>query len=397
MTETFTVDTVVLGGGIMGASAALALVRGDAERGRPRRRTLLLDAFAPGHTRGSSHGDGRIVRFTYAEAVYLELARRAYPGWRRLERDAGVPILEITGGWEHGPADCRILDELARALADAEIPFDDLTAAESRRRFPQFRPAEPGRILYQRDGAIARADTAVAALWRLVEAGGGTLWTNRRVEEITATSDRVTLTGDGFAVEAGTAVVAAGGWTSRLLADSVDLPFTVCREVVAHFPVKNGSSIDHRVGAMPTMIDYQVPETPFYALPILDVPGVKIGWHHTGPETDPDDPGEVDEKILARLHRQIEDRFPHLIPEPIEVTTCLYTNTPDYHFVIDRHPSHERVIVASGFSGHGFKFAPAVGEILADLATDRDPGLDLATFAISRFTAGSPLERRRGA
>lgn len=416
-------DVLVLGGGIVGAAAAHALARGRSEgregkgAARPPRRTLLVDAFDPAHDRGSSHGDGRIVRFTYAEAVYLEMARHTYPLWAEIEEHSGVRLLERTGSWECGPADSPVLAELAAGLAGAGIAFDDLDAAESRRRFPHFDPPAGGRVLYQADGAIVRAGLAVETLWRLAAEAGAELRPRTRVVALEPDADGVTVELESPASIESPAnpesptnpkfptnrarlrvdhlVIAAGGWARSLLASlDLELPIEPCREVVAYFPEKAGSGVDHGFGSMPTLIDYCGTE-PFYALPRIEIPGVKVGWHHAGPPTDPDEDGEADPRILDGLRRFVAERFPHLLPEPTKQVTCLYANTPDYHFVLDTHPHYPRVVIGAGFSGHGFKFGPILGELLADLASEREPAVDLAPFRTSRF--GQEPVRRRGA
>jgi glycine/D-amino acid oxidase-like deaminating enzyme len=148
--------------------------------------------------------------------------------------------------------------------------------------------------------------------------------------------------------------------------------------------------------SMPIFIDYHS-DHPFYGLPIIEIPGVKIGWHHTGPEIDPDQRRPQNERSLAVTGDYVRERFPHLDPRPIKVITCLYTNTPDYHFILDHHPGLPNVVVGAGFSGHGFKFGPVVGRILADLALGERPPLPLEQFAISRLAMPEKLQPRSGA
>ena len=390
MNERF--EIVVVGGGIIGAATAEVLVR----RGK---RVALVERRSPAHEHGSSHGDGRIIRYTYPEAIYIALARRVYHAWSAIEARCGETLVETTGGWECGPEGSPELAELQASFELHDIAYESLDPAETARRFPQLQLPRGSRALYQADGGIVRAERAVRALWRLVEASGAAIRSGSRVTAIEADAReaRVRLE-DGQNLTADSVVLAAGGWAGGLAAGlGLELPLEVSRETVSYYPVRADSGLDHSLRALPTVIDYHTPDRPFYCLPKIDVPGVKIGWHHSGPVVHPDDPVDpvVRQQIVDRISRFVAGRFPALDPRPMVTLDCLYTNTPDYHFVLDRHPELERVVIGAGFSGHGFKFGPVIGEILADLATGVEPAFDLSTFRIARF--GQPLTRRTGA
>ncbi|MEM1205144.1 MAG: N-methyl-L-tryptophan oxidase [Acidobacteriota bacterium] len=391
MTAPESFDVIVLGGGIAGAATAWALARGG--DGRPPLRTLLVDAYAPGHEHGSSHGDGRIVRFTYPEPTYLEMARRVYPLWSEIEDASGESLLQITGSWECGPGGCPHLGALREGLAAAEIPFESWTAAESRRRFPHFELPLGSEVVYQSSGAVVRAGRAVAALWDLAQGAGALAVSGQRIDHVSADDEGVEVRGGGYRWRGERLVITAGGWSGELLRQlDLELPLEVTREVVAYFPVSKrtaSSHVDHRAGMMPTLVDYHHPQ-PFYAVPQIDVPGVKVGWHRTGPPVRPGETGDADPVVAKRIQDYVADRLPYLELRPLKVMTCLYTNTPDYHFVLDRHPALSRVVVGTGFSGHGFKFGPVLGEILACLAAEVPPPVDLDTFRIDRLFGARP-------
>lgn len=405
------VDVVVLGGGIMGAATAWQLTR----RGV---RVALCDALEPGHAVGSSHGDGRIARFTYSESVYLELAKRSFVQWAEVEKAAGVTLLETTGSWECGPENSPELAELIDGLTSHGIQHEVWDATESNRRFAHFNLPRTSRAVFQKDGAVVRAERAWRCLWHLLHVAGAHLLPEAPVLSLEiddgGASPGVSVRADRTVVRADAAVVTAGAWSrSLLLPTGLDLPLTATRETVAYFtPAANASTsmVDHRVGAMPTLIDYHE-EQPFYALPILEpgpgetveghLPGVKVGWHHAGGVIEPTripsrrfGAGDADSKIVDRVVSYVGDRFPYLQMRPIRAVSCLYTNTPDYHFVLGRHPRHPQVVVGTGFSGHGFKFAPVVGEILADLASQTETNFDLHLFRPERFAEG-PVPKRR--
>lgn len=386
-------DVLVLGGGVMGAAAAEALVR----RGRE---VVLLERFAPGHTRGSSHGDGRIIRYSYPEAIYVEMVAQAYRGWARIERSSGERLVEKSGGWDCGLPDSPCLAELEASFRRAGLAYERLDAEAGRRRFPQFALEPPSVALYQADAGIVRAGRAVEVLWRLARAGGAETVTGARIVAIEADRSGVAAHAeDGRVWRARRLVLAAGGWARSLVAGlGLELPLVVSQETIGYFPIGDASERardDHRLGVMPTFIDYHH-ENPFYGLPPIDVPGVKVGWHHTGPVIDPETPVPMPRENISMVADFVRTRLPHLVPEPIEVATCLYTNTPDYHFILDRHPELPNVVIGAGFSGHGFKFAPVVGEVLAALALGETPPIGLETFSVDRF-ARNLLEKRTGA
>ncbi len=387
-------DTIVIGGGIVGTSTADALLR----KGQT---VLLIEQFDPGHARGSSHGDGRIIRFAYPEPIYVQMAQLAYPAWETLAERTGKRFVIPTGGWDCGPEDSLQLTELEANFQAFGIPYQRLTAAESNRRFPQFHLPEGSAAIYQADAGVVKASAAVLALWELIEAQGGATLKNTRVTEIVPSSGAVTVRTNDATYLAKRVVVATGGWSKKVLAQTgVELPLVATQELVAYFAATD--EIDHRVGAMPVFIDYHTPDA-FYGLPQVDVPGVKVGWHHTGPALDPDFPEaastevQLSERVDA-LKRYIAQRFPHLnSKETVQVLTCLYTNTPDYHFILDRHPAHHNVIIGTGFSGHGFKFGPVLGEFLAALVMDTSPALPLDMFRIARFAQIERLVKRTNA
>lgn len=375
----------------MGAATAYALSCREVP-------TLLVDRWAPGHTHGSSHGDGRIIRYTYPEAVYVAMARLAFDGWARLEAESGETLTERTGNWECGPAESAILTELEESFVRDGIEYESLDRETSSRRFPHFDLPEGSRALYQASGGIVRASRAVDVFWRMASARGAEVRTASRVVEIEPDDDGVWVrTASGGRWRGRAVILTAGPWSRNLLEPlGLDLPLHATAEEVAHFRARPGDELDWGVGGMPTAIDYHEVEKPFYVLPQLDVPGVKIGWHHSGEEVDPEAPGSGNDEIVARIQRYLAERFPRLDPEPIHRVRCLYTNTPDYHFVLDHHPEWPQIVVGAGFSGHGFKFAPVVGEILAGLSLGEAPPVSLETFATTRFRNGNLTRRTAG-
>ncbi len=388
------VDVIVLGGGIVGASTAYALVKqGYSVR--------LVDQYEVGHKRGSSHGDGRVVRFNYTEAIYVEMAMQAYQAWDTLSTAADEKLLHTTGLIEYAPVGDEAITVTERILKQYDIAYERLSTQVANERFPQYNFDKEGDILFQPGGAVACATPAVKALWRLFIEAGGIAQTNTRIKAMDVQAEQITLTTEsGEILQSAQLVLAAGGWTKQFAAQlGLDLPLDVTQEILAYFPPKS-DVVNHHVGTMPVMLDhFKIPDTDaqFYSLPMIDVQGVKMGWHHSGVDMNPDDERRIVPEIVSELQAWVDRRYPHLQNEPMQIDTCLYTNTPDYHFILDKHPQYDNVTIGAGFSGHGFKFGPLLGELLASLVTQQTPSISLDTFALARFSNPEKLDKRIGA
>ncbi len=361
-------DAVIVGGGAMGTAAARSL----ASRGRS---VLLLERFTFGHAKGSSGGPTRNVRLTYHDAVYVRMARLAIEGWHRLESDAGVELLRTVGGLDVGPATLVA----ARALDEAGEPYERPSAAEVSERWPMLRFPAGSEFLYQPEGSIVRADDALRSQVRLAADHGADLREQTVVERLKVADDGIeVLTSRGEVVRAPAAIVAAGAWAGPLLAAAgIDLRLRTTLEQSTY--VDAGAA-----GAdLPTVIDWDAhPGQPPYIVPNPFRPGeIKAGGHLSGPVVDPDERSfEPDRDREADIVAWMTDR---LVASPtlMRTDTCLYTTTPDEDFVIDRVGP---VVIASPCSGHGFKFTPLIGEVLADLATGETPAIPLERFRADR-------------
>jgi sarcosine oxidase len=322
-------DVVVVGAGVMGLASAWGLARAGRE-------PLVLEQFEVGHTHGSSHGATRIFRLAYDEPEWVRLAQQALPLWRELEVESGRQLLDLTGLVDL-PEDP---DRLIAALDATGTSYELLSAEEVQHRFALATTCR--QAVWQPDAGVVLADRALAAFAGDVEVREGTavrLLTPDGVE-----------TESGF-VEADAVVVAAGAWVGELLPG---LPLVPTRETVSYFRLA-----DER--AVPSVIDYGNRET--YAL--TAGPGMlKVGVHRTGPPTDPGQAGVADRDIVRFASEWAARTFALAQPEPVAVETCIYTNTDDARFVLERRGN---VVVCSACSGHGFKFAPAVGVRVAEL------------------------------
>ena len=341
------VDAVVVGAGAMGSSTAWWLAR----RGRS---VVLLEQFERGHDRGSSHGATRIFRLAYPSPAYARLAQEALPLWRELEDDAGQVLLETTGAVDHG--DSTSIDATAAALAACGARHELLDAAAAEERWPHMR--FEGRVLFHPDGGRCRAAATVRALQDRAAAHGADVrfGVGPAVVEPTASGDGVVVRAGDDEWRAPVAVVTAGAWAAAVAGTLVDLPaLTVTREQIQHFGPADTS--------WPSFIHHRQP----WVYGVADAEeGMKVAEHHVGAVVDPDVPGGPDAAAAAAMGRYVARWFPVLDPTPRHLATCLYTSTADERFVLERRGA---VVVGSPCSGHGFKFTPLIGRLLADLAT----------------------------
>ena len=354
-------DVVVVGLGAMGSAAARVLGRRGVE-------TVALERFRVGHALGSSHGPTRIFRLSYPEPEYVRMAMRALELWGELEHDADETLLVTTGGLDAGPE----AERCAASLSEAGVDHEWIEAEECGRRFPGL--AAPGRVLFQEDAGVCLADRAVAAQVALAAADGVDVREDVEVLALRPRDDGVAVDTVDGPIEARVAVVTPGAWAQHIL----DVPVTASLQTVAYFAPEDESM------TWPTYIEWADEGFAWYAVPAEgEAPGVKAGEHRPGRTVDPKEgPFDPDGAMVARTEEFVRRRFPGLDPTLRASEVCLYELTPDEHFVLDRQGP---VVVGTGGSGHGFKFAPLLGEVLADLAEGRDPGLPPGKFSLSRF------------
>jgi monomeric sarcosine oxidase len=335
---------VVVGAGVMGAATARALARDGHD-------VTVFEQFGFGHKRGSSHGATRVFRFSYPVPEYVAMAMEALDLWRDLEQESGEDLLRTTGGLDAG----KPLQDHVAALQACGAECEVLDRDEARARFPWLRPGE-GPLLFQADGGVSSADASVRAFLRSAATHGAALHEDAPVTAIDQRGDGVAVVTGDATTEADVAVVTAGGWVKGLVAPlGIDVPVRPTRETVAYF--------DFDEPRLTTLVEWDDPS--IYCLPSGD--GVlKAGEHQAGATTDPNEEGQVDEASVARLSEWVAQRFPAADPRPKYAETCIYTNTPDDRFVLERHGD---VVIGSPCSGHGFKFAPLIGKRLAELAT----------------------------
>jgi sarcosine oxidase len=372
-----TFDAVVIGLGAMGSAAVASLAR----RGR---RVVGIDKYAPGHDRGSSHGATRIIRLGYFEhPSYVPLLRAAYPLWRDLAAKSGLSLLNITGIVEIGAPDSDLIAGTLRSSLMHGLAHEVLDHAALMRRFPTFRVPAGFVGVFQPDGGFLRAEQAIQAQLALAREAGAQL---RVGEEVIAVEPRgvgVRVVTRSGVLDAGCAVVAAGPWVKSLL-PGLPAPIWVTRQVLGWFEPRDRALF--APGRFPVFL-LQNADGIFYGFPDDGASGVKVAKHHHADESVGPDRCEraVSAADEAMIRAVLAAHLPDANGRRLAATTCLYTMTPDGDFILDRLPGHEAIIVASPCSGHGFKFAPVIGEILADLAVAGSTSHDISRFAFARF------------
>jgi sarcosine oxidase len=375
-------DVIVAGLGGMGSATAYHL----AGRGR---RVLGLERYSPAHDKGSSHGQSRIIRQAYFEdPSYVPLLLRAYELWEHLERETGVDLMTLTGGLMIGPPESRPFAGSKATADEYGLPYEVLDAAELKRRYPVFEPTENTIALFEEKAGFIRPEAAVKAHLNRAEVMGADLRFGEEILTWEPTVSGVRVETASGVYEAERLVVTAGAWAPKLLAD-LGLPLEVTRQILFWFdPVGGvGPFLSDR---FPIFIWEPEDGNSFYSIPAHDGPdgGVKVAFFRAdGTPADPDTiDREVHDREVVFIQSYLEKYVPALDGELLYAKTCMYTNTPDEHFVISAHPEHPQVAIAAGFSGHGFKFCGVVGEILADLVTDGETDHPIDLFSPSRLT-----------
>jgi sarcosine oxidase len=380
--DAVTFDVTVVGLGGMGSAAAAHL----AARGQ---RVLGLERFGPAHALGSSHGGSRIIRQSYFEdPAYVPLLQRAYELWERAERDSGADLLTITGGLYLGRPGFRTVAGSLAAAQEHGLPHELLDAAEIRRRFPTLRPEDGEVALYEEIAGFVRPEASVSAHLSLAACAGAELHFEEPVQSWEADGDGVRVTTAAGTYAAERLVICPGAWAPQLLAD-LGVPFTIERQLLYWFQPSGGTAPYER---HPIWIHHADDGLQLYGFPAIDGPdgGVKVSFFRHGNVTTPETIDRVvhpDE--VAFVASRLDAFAPGTAGRYLRGAACMYTTTPDEHFVVAVHPAHENVTVACGFSGHGFKFVPVIGEIVADLSTTGTTAHPIALFDPRRHAHAS--------
>lgn len=378
-----TFDVIVLGLGGMGSAAAWHL-------GRRGQRVLGLEQFTAAHDKGSSHGRTRIIRQAYFEdPCYVPLLRRSYQLWEELEKASGEKLLTVTGGLFMGRPECETVAGALQSAREHNLQHQFLEAEEIRKRWPAFTPPEDTVGVYEKVAGFVLPEKAVATHLQQAGQAGVSLRFDEKVLEWHATAQGGVQVKTTYGIyEAGQLVITAGPWVGEVLTE-MRLPLEVERKTLFWFEPTGGTE-RFGLGAFPIWCWEMGGGLFLYGFPATDGPsgGVKVAVHRE-PKVVPCQPDAVDREVseeeIELMRDRLADRLPGLGGRCLATATCLYTNAPDGHFVLDRHPEHSQVLIVSPCSGHGFKFCPVIGEVVADLMTTGTTRHDVQPFRLARL------------
>ncbi|MEW6732095.1 MAG: N-methyl-L-tryptophan oxidase [Acidobacteriota bacterium] len=372
-------DTIVLGAGAMGSAAAYHLAR-DGQR------VLLLEQFEIAHNRGSTHGESRIFRFAYPNLVYARLAIQCKALWHELEQETGEILLREIGGIDIGDGEAGRADvrAVANTLETINSRWEQFDAAELMRRFPQWRVTEDTIAVYSPDTGMLGPTRCVQLLTMRASAHGAQIQDQEAVTRLIPYDDEVEVETDKGRYRAARLVIAAGPWSKQVLSDlGLQLPLRVSQEQTVYFRPR--ANKEHFTpDRFKIWIHYR--ENIAYGFPILDTLGLKVGFHHSGLYIDINNYRlQPRDEVTERLRSYLEHHLPDAAGEAFAPATCLYTNTPDEDFIVDRVPGRPHIAFATGCSGHAFKFAIGIGRALADLVSKGGTELEIDHLNVRRF------------
>jgi sarcosine oxidase len=371
-------DVIVIGVGGMGSAASYHLAR----RGV---RVLGLEQFDIPHQKGSSHGFTRMIRSAYYEHTdYVPLIQRSFKLWNQLEDESLAKILHVTGGLYLGPPEGELVVGSLRASQTHNLSYELFARHEIQEKFPQFRIPEDWIGLYEYQAGFLVPELAISAHVDMAMRHGAEIHGNEPVVQWKTDGAGATVVTPRETYLADQIVFCGGAWSDKLLRD-LGVKLTVTRQVVGWVqPLRRDPFL---LGVLPVWGIDKGDGTLYYGFPLMaDNPGFKIAHHAPGEMVDPD---KIDREPRAGDEKSFRPALKFFLPEAdgplISMRICMYTNSPDKHFIIDRHPAHPRVTFACGFSGHGFKFASVVGEALADLTLTQRSELPIGFLSLKRF------------
>jgi sarcosine oxidase len=366
-------DAIVAGVGGMGSATVYELARRGA-------RVLGLEQFDIAHDRGSSHGMSRIIRLAYAEhPSYVPLLRRSYELWREL----GEQLLITTGGIDAGAPDSETIEGSLRSCAMHDIPHEVLDTRRLHERFPGYRLPDSMLAVYQPDAGFLLPEQCVLSYVAAARRAGAQIHTNERITRWSVDSGVVSVTTNVATYQARKLILTVGPWASQLVPMLQPLAIPE-RQVMLWTEPLHAELFTPRVFPI---FNLEAPEGRFYGFPSHEQSGFKIGkYHHRHERVNPD---EVDRACHPEDEAILREGIAHYFPDAngpaIAMKVCMFTSSPDEHFILDTHPEFPNVSIAAGFSGHGFKFCSVVGEILAQLALDGGTSHDIGMFRLRRF------------
>ena len=371
-------DAIIVGLGAMGSANAYHL----AARGL---RVLGLDRFQPPHNFGSSHGLTRIIREAYFEdPLYVPLVQRAYELWAALEQQSGQQLLLKTGGLMIGPREGVLVSGASRSAEQHRLAHEMLASTVLAQKFPVFKVQDNPIAVWEPRAGILFPERAIQTHLDLAGKQGAELHFNEPVRKWEPLGKCVRIFTDSDSYTGNYLVLSPGAWMNSLLPEP-KLPLTVERQVLFWFKPPSHAEL-FQPDRLPIFIRQYAPDKFFYGFPDLG-DGVKVAFHHQGGRVDPDTLSQqVETSEIEEMRNVLSEYLPDANGELRSTAVCMYTNTPDEHFVLDYHPEFPQVIIASPCSGHGFKFSPAIGEMIAGMIEGKPSSFDLTLFKLARLT-----------
>lgn len=371
-------DVIIVGLGAMGSAAAYHLAKNGL-------RVLGLDRFQPPHNFGSSHGLTRIIREAYFEdPLYVPLVQRAYELWADLELQSGKELLQKTGGLMIGPVDGALVSGASRSAEQHRLAHEILASAALAQTFPVFKVQDNPTAVWEPRAGVLFPERAIQTHLELAAKLGAELRFNEPVRKWEPLGKCVRIFTDSDFYTGNHLVLSPGAWMSSLLPEP-RLPLTVERQVLFWFKPLSHLEL-FQPDRLPIFIRQYAPDKFFYGFPDLG-DGVKVAFHHQGGHVAPDSLSQkVEQNEIDEMRHVLSEYLPDANGELRSTAVCMYTNAPDEHFVLDYHPEYPQVVVASPCSGHGFKFSPAIGEMIAGMIGGERPRFNLDLFNIARFS-----------
>ena len=377
-----TYDAIVIGAGAMGSASAYYL----SKQGQ---NVLLLEQFELDHQKGSSYGFSRIIRYSYDYPEYVELAKDTYPLWFEIQDELGEALYIKTGGIDFGPPDDEMFQNTIKSVKASNIKHEILTVIEAHKRFPQFKFRDDFKVLYQPDSGLITASKSVLGHIKLAQKRGARIRANTPVQSISIPTDSVEIKTADETYSAGKLVVTAGSWAKSLLHKTgIDLPLSTLRCQLNFMMPENLDTL-YSAETCPVWIAHVsgIYKRTIYGLPSHDQSGFKIAFHG-GEEVNHASEADYtpDESNVEGLRQFMQSHIPEVANAPVrESRICLYTMTPDEHFIIDTHPEYPHIAIGAGFSGHGFKFSTVIGKMLTDIVLEGETPHNDTLFKINRF------------
>lgn len=380
-------DIIVVGAGAVGSAAAYHAAKAG-------HRVLLIERFEIDHQNGSSYGASRIIRYAYDNLFCANLMKAVYPAWRAFEADSGEQLYTRTGGLDFGFPDEPTMIETRRSLDNGGIPYELLSPDDARERFPQFRFEDGIQVIYQADSGVIEASKSVRAHVRMARQHGATVLENAPVTGISVLPDSVLVTTPQGQFAGAKLILVPGGWGNEIFnMVGLNLPLHVLKAQEQYFAAQPPA--DYEAARFPVFIAHLKERYGWmpYGLPSMAGSGLKVGMHG-GPRVD--DVNTMDRTPEVSATENARAFMQKFIPAGGEAPllyarSCLYTLTPDEHFILDVHPHNPHVVISASCSGHAFKFSTLLGSILSDLAFEGQPSHDIGFFRMSRFADAGVL------